>query len=345
MNHYIGIDFSKKETHYCVLDEKGEKVRSGKVDTPLVKIRQAVEKQMSEAFVHVAIETGPLAFLISRQLRESGASVHVVNPYRNALIRQSTAKTDRLDAKQLAHQLWKENLPLRVYIPSEGCEDLRRLVSARARLISTRTALANRAIRLADRYQISNPRSAYTRWATWEKLADVSQQWKLVDRQMAEEYVAMSERVFPQIVQTEKAMVALAESLFPTEFKLLKTIPGFGTVTAAALLAYIEEIKRFHTARQLARYFGLTPAIRESSGHKSGGGICKEGNSRVRAYLVQAAIHAAQHKALQPWYENVRTRRGWKKARVAMARKLAYITFGVLTHGEPFDEKKIPKPA
>jgi transposase len=82
----------------------------------------------------------------------------------------------------------------------------------------------------------------------------------------------------------------------------LDTIPGYGTVTAAILTAFILDIDRFATPGQLVAYFGALP-IEVSSGVDRDGQprgprryvMSRRGNDLVRRYLWLAALSAVQH--------------------------------------------------
>jgi hypothetical protein len=60
---------------------------------------------------------------------------------------------------------------------------------------------------------------------------------------------------------------------------------------------------------------------------------------------VQAALTfintADEEHELYKWYDKVRRRRGWKKARVALARKLASVAYGVLRKARPYDPNHV----
>ena len=160
---YLGIDIQKKQSHFHIQDEKGKKIVGGTVLTRPDCFAALARKYDDGEGLRVALETGNLTFPVARALAKAGADVFVVDPYQNALIARSTKKTDRLDAKQLCQQRRLGMLPPdRVYVPSVQAEDLRRLMSARARLIKERTALSNRAVRLAGRL-VNRYRPARTR--------------------------------------------------------------------------------------------------------------------------------------------------------------------------------------
>lgn len=340
----LGIDVGKKESLFYVLDDPGRKVGSGRVPTSEAAFVDLVRRYEGDEGVAVALETGNLTFMLSRAMTEAGADVFVVDPYQNALIAQSTKKTDRLDAKQLSNQRRLNMLPQHsVYVPTEQAEALRRLVSARARLVKERTALSNRAIRLAERQGITDiKKGALSESGAWKRLLNTVASWPLpMDRILVTQYAADAERLRQQIRELEDVMTAHMKTNFPAEMELLRTVPGVGPVTAAALIAQVEEIQRFGSARKMCRYVGLTSAVRKSGKTLFMGHISKCGNSRLRGYLTQAAIHFLRHAQSDDpmllWYQQVKARRGWRKARVALARKIAAVCYGILKHRTPYN--------
>jgi transposase len=128
---------------------------------------------------------------------------------------------------------------------------------------------------------------------------------------------------------------------------LLESIPGIGLMTISAIIAYMGDISRFHDSRSVCSYFGLVPRVRESGEQKGGSRITKCGNSLLRGYLLQGALTILRYKSKPEtigfidFYTGIKIRRGWKKARVALARKLLSVAFGVIKHHQCFDPKKM----
>ena len=70
----------------------------------------------------------------------------------------------------------------------------------------------------------------------------------------------------------------------------LRSVPSIGPVTAAAFLAAIDDVGRFHHAHQLEAYLGLVPREYSSGETQRRGPITKAGHSRTRWLLIQAAV-------------------------------------------------------
>lgn len=347
---HIGIDLQKGSSHFYAENEGGEKVGSGEVLSDEEGFSELVRRYLERGEVRVALETGNLAFLLGRAMERAGAWVHIVNPYQNALIAQSTKKTDRLDAKQLCRQLRLGQLPPDpVYLPSVEAEELRRLIAARARLIKERGGLSSRAIRLAERHGYGIRKSGLTCWRNWERLQVASVQWaEGIDRELLGQYLEDAWRLERQIRELTAAIERRVAKDFAGPYALLCSVPGVGLLTAAALIAQVERIERFGSARQLCRYLGLTAVVKQSGKREYSGGISKQGNGRLRGYLTQAALqclrHGGEDDSLGHWYLRIKRRRGWRKARVALARKLAALCYGVWRRQRAYDPAYLKLP-
>jgi transposase len=85
-------------------------------------------------------------------------------------------------------------------------------------------------------------------------------------------------------------------------------------------------VERFHREEEVAAYAGLTPRVHQSGSQDYHGSISKSGSPWLRWILVEASIKVIRKDpALQAFHQRVRRRSGWRRARVAVARKLAVI--------------------
>jgi transposase len=112
----------------------------------------------------------------------------------------------------------------------------------------------------------------------------------------------------------------------------LMTAPGVGPVTALAFEAAIEDPARFRRSRDVGAYLGLTPRRYQSGDRDIAGAISKQGGAMARHCLYEAAncilTTWGGRSALKSWGLKLVKRVGAKnvgakKARVAVARKLA----------------------
>jgi hypothetical protein len=111
-----------------------------------------------------------------------------------------------------------------------------------------------------------------------------------------------------------------------------------GPVTAAAFVATIDDAQRVHRAHEVEAYLGLVPREWRPGERQHRGRITKAGHTRMRWWLVQAAVSIRrlrdpQTVALRHWAMGIATRRGKKIAVVALARRLAGILYVMLRGG------------
>lgn len=122
------------------------------------------------------------------------------------------------------------------------------------------------------------------------------------------------------------------------DVRRLLTIPGVDATIALALVAAIGDVRRFASPAKLVGYLGLDPRVRQSGARPASyGPITKQGRAHARGALVEAAWAAVKTPGpLRACYQRIRTRRGPQIAVVAVARKLAVLTWHLLTRGEDY---------
>jgi transposase len=93
--------------------------------------------------------------------------------------------------------------------------------------------------------------------------------------------------------------------------EVLSQIRGVGRYTAVLIIAEIGDVGRFHIARRLCSWAGLTPTVRSSDGKARLGHISSQGSRALGWALVEAAQHAETGDGpLRDSYERVAKRRG-----------------------------------
>lgn len=128
----------------------------------------------------------------------------------------------------------------------------------------------------------------------------------------------------------------------------LRTIPGVGLLTATALVALVADPHRFANGRRFASYLGLTPSERSSAFRRILGKISKFGDPYLRTLLVHgarsvlnAAARRKKNDRLRVWALEVRARRGYNKATVGLANKLARIAWAVWKNDSRYEPRMV----
>ena len=136
---------------------------------------------------------------------------------------------------------------------------------------------------------------------------------------------------------------------------LAQTISGIGLLTSSLLCACVSDFRAFRNGRHFSAYLGLVPKHVGTGGKNRMLGISKRGNKEIRQLLVHGArsvlvgaLSTLKAKggdinrlsAVQRWVLQIRQSRGWNKACVAMANKLARIVYRVIRDEVVYDPKK-----
>jgi transposase len=163
-------------------------------------------------------------------------------------------------------------------------------------------------------------------------------------RDIIESLLAVHERVSEQQTALDTRVRALARTDQTT--RRLMTVPGIGVVTALAFRHTIDDPSRFRSAASVGAYLGLTPRRKQSGELDLTGRISRWGDRFLRSYLFEAAsvlIHRTKRwSPLQAWGLRLVKRIGLKKAKVAIARKMAIVLHCIWSDGTEFDWGKQP---
>lgn len=148
--------------------------------------------------------------------------------------------------------------------------------------------------------------------------------------------------------ELSKQLVAMARE--DQRCRLLMSVPGVGTVTASAYVAAVEDPANFRNSRAVGAWVGLTPRRYQSGEIDHDGHISRRGDSHLRGLLYEAAAvllnRSRDNSTLRVSALRLKERLGFKRAAVALARKLAVIMHTMLQTGEMFNRHEgTPAPA
>jgi len=123
--------------------------------------------------------------------------------------------------------------------------------------------------------------------------------------------------------------------------QLLMSTPGVGAIVALTFASAIDDPARFSSSKRVGAHFGMTPKKYQSGETDYTGRISKIGDKGVRTGLFESAhimlTRPVKGSALKSWAMRLAKRVGMKKAKVALARKLAVIMHRMLVEGTPFN--------
>ena len=117
-------------------------------------------------------------------------------------------------------------------------------------------------------------------------------------------------------------------------------MPGVGPLTALAFVSAMDGPARFAKSSSVGAYLGLSPRGYQSGEVAWTGRISKTGDALARALLYEAAnslmVRVKAWPPLKVWAHKLAERVGGKRARVALARKIAVILHRILADGAPY---------
>ncbi|MCQ2357975.1 MAG: IS110 family transposase [Methanocorpusculum sp.] len=126
-----------------------------------------------------------------------------------------------------------------------------------------------------------------------------------------------------------------------SEVGILCSIPGMGITSASVILSEIGDIRDFMKPGNLASWAGIVPSIYQSAGTIRSGAITKKGNEHLRWIIVECAHGCARKKGtkLAAFFERIKKRAGYKKAIVALGRKLLTLIWHLLMNHEKYEDE------
>lgn len=334
MDYFAGLDVSLEKTHICVLNRDGAVMHEAMATSS----PEAISAALADAppCRRVVFETGRMAPMLYHGLTELGVPVVCIESRQayQALKTLATHKTDRNDARGLA-QLARTGFFKPVHVKSLPAHAVRALIMARKKLVGQRVTLENQIRGLAVVFGVRLPRGLSPTFVN--QVISMSDDITGLAGAMRG-LVAARDAVLKAIAAIDADMKKLAQA--SDACRRLMTIPGVGKLTALAFTAAIDDPSRFRRSRDLGAYLGLVPRRYQSGEVDYVGGISKVGDRRVRTLLYEAAnvmlTRFMGALKLKDWALAIARRSTMRKARVALARRLAIIMHAMLRDGTNF---------
>lgn len=302
---FVGIDVSKNWLDIAV--HAGEEAfRTGNDDTGIASL----VKQLKEwKPVLIVLEpTGGFEMLVTAELTHAGLPVVAINAKRVRDFARATgrlAKTDKLDAKVLAHFAAAVRPPLRS-LRSEEEEQLTALLTRRRQVLNMKTVEKNRLVTV--RAKMRADIEAHIQW--------LSRSLKELDKEI-EEFVVSS-------------------PAWKGKDALLQSVPGVGPVTSATMLGMLPELGQLNR-QEIAALVGVAP-VNKDSGKKQGKRRVYGGRADVRSVLYMAALAAKKfNPVIREFYERlIKHGKEKKVALTACMRKLLVILNAMMRTNQPW---------
>lgn len=314
---FIGLDVHREFFVASAVCE-GQLVKQCRIKPQSKAVICLIKQYFQGAEVQTCYEAGYSGFWLHRELSEAGISNIVVHAA-HVEVETNRVKTDKRDSRKLAEQLHANRLR-GIRIPSVEEEDLRLMTRTREQLTSKK-----RRVQVQIRMRLHQ-----------FGLLPATLQGRIQPRHAKE--IIESIRI-PTLKMTLELMLAewlyLASKIKEVDKKLIeyakndpleaiyRSVPGIGALTSRVLSYELGDMSQFPNERALFSFTGLTPGEHSSGNKICKGHISRQGSSRLRYVLVEAAWRAKRKdKMMREFYDRIAARRGSKRAIVAVARKL-----------------------
>jgi transposase len=336
----IALDVHKKYTWARVENTQGERLYESRLAHAHGTIKNFVHR-WSEGSA-VAVETVGNWYWVVDEIEAGGGKPQLVNARLAKLMMGMVNKSDKLDAKGMNRLQRTGTLPT-VWIPSSLVRDARELPRTRMVLSRQRTQLKNRVHATLGKYGyvVEGASDAFGkkgRKIVEELLPKLPPHTEQALRLILNELDHVTDNL--KVIEAEmiKVFAPCPEST------LLKTLPGVGEILAVVIWTEIGSIERFGRAEQLASYCGLVAREHSSGGKFRYGAVRRDVNVYLKWAFVEAAnssvlnCERCEYGHISRLYQRIKARRGYGKAKVAVARHLSEASFWMLKKGEPYRE-------
>jgi len=338
MEHYVGIDVSLEHSSVCVVDGTGKVVVEAKVVSEPEALIAWLRRQPF-TLARIGLEAGPLSPWLFAGLREAGFAAELLETrhVRDAF-KAMPVKTDKKDARGIA-QLMRLGWFKPVHCKSVSAQETRALLTARKLLQAKRhdVEMSLRGVLRGFGLKVG-PTTPRTFEARVRELVDGHPTLVTV----AEALLAARTELLRRFEELERRLVEVGRA--DVRVRRLTTVPGVGNLVALTFVAAIDDPSRFRSSRQVGAYLGLTPKRYQSGETDVSGRISKIGDHGVRTMLYEAAnvmlTRPVKGSALKDWALAVAKRAGPRKAKVALARKLAVVLHAMLVKVTNFQHRR-----
>lgn len=331
---YVGLDIHKKYDQACVMEKSGKVVQEQRFLNTIEELDKFLNELPDDS--KISMEACSIWEPIFDYIEEKGFDVCLAHPLKVRLIAEAKIKTDKVDAKTLAH-LHRANLLPKSYVPPQKIRKLRFIVRHRASLVKIQTMVKNKVHALLWKEGISTSLTDLFGKTGMLYLRNI--ELKSQHRFALNNYLKLLDLLNECIKDTEEYIDNQAQNNL--SIRILKTIPGVGTYSAVLIYAEIGDITRFRNYKKLCKYAGLTSSVYQSGNILRYGRITKEGSKWLRWIMLEiVSRHVWRIRPLETFYNRLKVK-GKQIAKVASARKLLVYMYIMLTRKIEFERLRV----
>ncbi|ABC24236.1 transposase IS116/IS110/IS902 [Rhodospirillum rubrum F11] len=334
MDYYAGIDVSLELSSVCIVNQDGKIFREVKVASDpeaLIGLFGGLGVTLSR----IGLEAGPLSQWLHAGLTAGGYDVVLLETrHVKAGLSAMTVKTDRKDARGIAHLLrmgWFRP----VHCKTNSAQEIRVLLVGR-KLLQSKMGDLEQGIRgLLRGFGLKVGVISKGRFAA--RIRELVAGQAMLET-VAEPMLRARDALRAEFTLLHRQILAIVRR--DDLCRRLMTVPGVGPLVALTFKSGIDDPSRFTSSKTVGAHFGLTPKKYQSGETDITGGITRTGDAMVRMALYEAAqvllTRSQRFSSLKRWALEVAKRRGMKRAKVALARKLATVLHRMWIDGSDF---------
>jgi transposase len=258
--------------------------------------------------VRVVYEAGPQGYTLYDAIRLLGHEASVVAPVKG----EGRVKTNKRDARMIA-QDWLAGRAKEVVVPGYKKRVHRQVLRLRNTLMKEIQRFGNR---------INGMMRFFGESGEMESVHKDDSGYLDFCRETMDE---IRKFIMEKKKELETALSVIAkEDAYRDDIEKLTAICGIGKLTALEIVLGVADVRAFRNSDAFASGTGLCPGERSTGEKRRPGSITRHGPARLRAVLIQCAWSQVTHDdEARARYEELKKRRGKKRAIVAMARRLA----------------------
>ena len=341
MEYFAAIDVSLELSSVCVVDGAGQVIREAKVASEPEAL-VAFFRGTGLTFTRIGLEAGPLSQWLHAGLTEAGLPTTLIETrHVKAALKAMTVKTDRNDARGMA-QLMRMGWFRPVHVKALPAQEIRALLTARKLLVGKLQDIELGIRGLLRGFGLKVGMVSKGRYEA--RIREL-----VLGHPMLEPIAAamLQARTSLRVEYAKLHRMVLELVRDDTVCRRLMSVPGVGPVVAITYKTAVDDPKRFRKSRDVGPYFGLTPSKYQSGEVNWTGQITKVGDGMARTALYEAAntmlSRVTRFSALKAWALRIAKLRGLKRAKVALARKLAVVLHRMWIDGTDFRWSKAPE--
>ena len=340
----VGMDLHSEKVQLCVTEWRhgADPVPVRQIVTTVEALESTYRRQVPAGALTV-LEASTNSFHVARRLLSLGYPAKVLRSDAASGLSDGDRVNDRIDARNIAMAYARRGERLEVYVPSPLYHEYRDLWFAYRNATKDVTRCRNRIWGFCSQHGLCDLAKARTRRPDrirrrvrelgWSREQAFQLETMLLALEFAE---AMRERCHGRIEQIVVETPAMRRAM---------TVLGVGALNAFALMAFVEDVRRFDKPKKLVRYVGLNPRVCDSGKSEGGRGLSRRGRGDLRSMLAEAANSALKH-GREPMHKWARRKIASGKPRnvmlCALARKMVMALWHALMgHPVPCREPEI----